>query len=151
MMRLAGIVVDECPKYLAQRPSLNNHTLYFEIDDIRIPLSLRGIISYLPPQVPTNEQLGTLPTLELTPQSNDWNPYDRIFQDQEDTMTNYLGELRDNPPPRQIFSVEQQMQPHIISSMIDRSLEVALFAEDLSRRRFFSNVDETTVLPITQL
>ena len=34
--------------------------------------------------------------------------------------------------------------------MIDRSLEVALFAEDLSRRRFCSNVDETTVLPITQ-
>ena len=27
---------------------------------------------------------------------------------------------------------------------------MALFAEDLSRRRFCSNVDETTVLPITQ-
>ena len=65
-------------------------------------------------------------------------------------MTNYRGELRDNPPPRQIFSVEQQMQPHIIESVIDRSLEVVLFAEDLSRRRSCSNVDETTVLPMTQ-
>ena len=56
MMRLADLVVDECPKYLAQKPSLNNHTLYFENDDIRIPLSLRGIISYLPNQVPAGEQ-----------------------------------------------------------------------------------------------
>ena len=38
VMRLAGLIVDECPKFLASSPSIENHSIYFPKDKIRIPL-----------------------------------------------------------------------------------------------------------------
>ena len=42
MMRLAGIVVDKCPKFLADIPSIVHHSLYFPDQDLRIPLAFAG-------------------------------------------------------------------------------------------------------------
>ena len=48
MMRLAGLEVDECPKFLARSPQESNHSIYFTESDVRIHLQLEGIISYFP-------------------------------------------------------------------------------------------------------
>ena len=32
MMRVAGIEIDESPKFLARKPSIKNHSLYFPED-----------------------------------------------------------------------------------------------------------------------
>ena len=53
MMRLAGIQIDECPKFLAEQPSIENHSAYFPEADVRIPFLLEGIISYIPTRIPT--------------------------------------------------------------------------------------------------
>ena len=57
IMRLAGIVVDECPKLLAEIPSIAHHSLYFPDQDLRIPLALDGIVSYFPCHMPRGEEL----------------------------------------------------------------------------------------------
>lgn len=48
MMRLAGVEVDECPKFLSKEPTESNHSMYFPQEDIRILFQIEGIISYLP-------------------------------------------------------------------------------------------------------
>ncbi len=48
IMRLAGIQVDNCPKFLAMVPSVAHHSLYFPSEEIHITLALDGIVSYFP-------------------------------------------------------------------------------------------------------
>ena len=46
MMRLVGLDVNECPKFLSRNPSEEDHSVYFPDAQIRIPLMIKGIISY---------------------------------------------------------------------------------------------------------
>ena len=48
MMRLAGIDLNECPKFLSKSPTIEYHSIYFSDFHLRIPLHLHGVISYLP-------------------------------------------------------------------------------------------------------
>jgi hypothetical protein len=74
MMRLAGIEVDECPKFLAKSPTVNNHSIYLSNEDIRIPLMLEGTISYVPTrEEATRDELESLPILNLTPNTSTWD------------------------------------------------------------------------------
>ena len=135
MMRLASVEVNECPKFLAKQPSLENHSLFFPSEKIRLPLLLCGIISYLPTVTPTHNDAELLPMLELTPQSPTWNPHNPLFQEQEDAMTNYRGEMRDIVhTPNKISSC------HIVAEVITRDTDPVLLADDLLRRRH-SSVD----------
>jgi hypothetical protein len=56
-MRLAGLLVDECPKFLARQATIANHSVYFPNHHVRIPLYLRGIVSYFSCRRPTSEEL----------------------------------------------------------------------------------------------
>ena len=38
LMRLAGVEVDECPKFLSKSPSENNHSIYDTELNLRLPL-----------------------------------------------------------------------------------------------------------------
>ena len=48
MMRLAGLEVNECAKFLVKSPKIHHHSIYFPEDKFRIPLFLAGITSYSP-------------------------------------------------------------------------------------------------------
>ena len=48
MMRISGLVVDECPKFLSIKPMERNHSVYFQMSDIRLKFQIEGTISYLP-------------------------------------------------------------------------------------------------------
>lgn len=68
MMRLAGLYVNKCPKFLLENPSITDHIVYSKEHDVRLPLKLEGIISYLPCRTPANDELDSLPTvIDLTP------------------------------------------------------------------------------------
>ena len=45
MMRMAGIEVNECPKFLAKEPTIEHHSVYFPEEKKRFPLKLHGTIS----------------------------------------------------------------------------------------------------------
>ena len=68
IMRLVGVQVDECPKFLAMVPSRAHHSLYFPDLEIRIPLALDGIVSYFPCRKPRGEEVSNPQIiLHLTP------------------------------------------------------------------------------------
>ena len=62
MMRMAGIDVDKCPKFLAKKPTINNHSVFFDSHAIRLPLKIHGIISYLPVRSPHEEEIKQVTT-----------------------------------------------------------------------------------------
>ena len=130
MMRLAGIEVDECPKFLAKNPSENNHSMFFPDSSTRIPFLLEGIISYVPTRLPTQKELkdeeGNY--LLLTPNMPTWNPHTSIYRDQEFEMTDYNGNVKrqrpdktvedDNVYDRSIYGLETAADPrHFISTV----------------------------------
>jgi len=98
MMRLAGIKVNECPKFLSDQPSINDHCAYFPDHDIRIPFLLEGIVSYIPTRKPSNKELKDAEGeyLLLTPNTQDWDPHTTVYRDQEYLMTDYNGHVKSN-------------------------------------------------------
>ena len=74
MMRMAGVKVNECPKFLAKAPTIEHHSMYFPEEDIRFPLKLHGTISYILVRMPNDDEIVSIETvLELTPKVNKWD------------------------------------------------------------------------------
>ena len=88
MMRLAGVIVNECPKFLSRTPSIEDLSIYFPEENLRFPLLLSGTTSYLP-VVNSKFEVDNLDLLELTPQCEVWNPHTNVFQEQEEAMMDY--------------------------------------------------------------
>ena len=125
ILRLAGVTVNECPKFLANTPTREHHSLYFSEQDLRIPLQLQGIISYLPTRLPTQHEIDdpTLPILQFTPLFDEWDPHTSTYSAQEEAMTNFRGEVK-----------EPVTKKFIISSLIQRSLDPDVFCYDITSR-----------------
>jgi hypothetical protein len=56
-MRVNGIEVDDVPKHLLRDPSKSMHSIYIPDHDLRLPLAMRGVISYLPIRKPTVQEM----------------------------------------------------------------------------------------------
>ena len=139
-------MVNECPKFLSLKPSLSDHSIYFPEEDLRFALLLTSTTSYLPTRCPSKEELNSLPVLELTPQCDFWNPHSNIFQDQEDAMVDYKGEIREDYKPNHLVfasstsSSATPMPPRLLSSVAERSSDSVLLADDLLARGLSSNL-----------
>ena len=124
IMRLADIEIDECPKFLAKAPTVKNHSVYFSQYDLRLPLHIRGIISYLPARTPTDDEVANLAIqLELTPDTPDWDSHSEAYQQQEESMLTYRGELK-----------EESRKKFIVSSVISRALDPVAIVRDIEAR-----------------
>ena len=67
-MRLTGLELNEQPKFMIINPTTKHHLVYFKENDIRLPLSIKGIVSFIPSRNPTQEEYLNIGTrLELTP------------------------------------------------------------------------------------
>ena len=56
IMRLAGLEVNEQPKFMTRNPTTKHHSVYFKDNDIILPLTIKGIVSFLPTRNPTQEE-----------------------------------------------------------------------------------------------
>ena len=75
IMRLSGLEVNEQPKFMTRNPTTKHHLIYFKENDIRLPLAIKGIVSFLPTSKPSQEEyLNITPRLELTPPFTEWDP-----------------------------------------------------------------------------
>ena len=111
IIMLAGITVDECPKSLANIPSVTHHSLYLPEDKIRIPLALVRIISYFPCCKPRGEEVGTLRiVLALTPAMTSWNSHNSIHQKQEESMVDLRKYIK-----------HAQNRKFVVSSIVSRT------------------------------
>ena len=134
MMRLAGIEVKECPKFLSEAPDEKDHSIYFREEGIRIPLQLRSTISLIPTRIPSQDELKLMGTPDikvmlLTPDSPTWNPHNNSYQQQEFDMTDHHGNI-----------ITSKDSLHIINDVTTRMDEPALLCNDLIERLQISNV-----------
>ena len=145
VMRLNGIDVNECPKFMSTHPSISDHSIYFPAQNVRIPLQLQGIVSYFPTRIPDEEDMYKYLHYHLTPSKPTWNPHDSSYATQESSMITFNGDIHnkkssnrhntiaststseDITPPIQICSVL-----HSISSTLDTSD----FAYNISEEKY---------------
>ncbi len=62
--------MDDIPKHLSKGTS--SHSIEFKAENIKLPLLLKGIISFLPVRMPTQEEVDLCTTLEATAENVDW-------------------------------------------------------------------------------
>jgi len=84
-MRFNGIEVDDVPKHLAKDPSKATHSIYIPEHDIRIPLSMRGVISCLPVRKPTVQEIENCQWIPLTSKT-EWDPHSDDFAENEEKL-----------------------------------------------------------------
>ena len=95
ILREAGIDVNEVPKIHRIEPSIDDHSIYFPEEKLRIPLQLWGIFSFFHSRVPTLDEVYHSEKIFLTPDSNDWNPYSDHFALNEESMLDSDGNIQD--------------------------------------------------------
>ena len=84
MMRLAGLEVDECPKFFSSKPTERNHSVYLPMSNIRLPFQLEGTILYLPNRKPLKVELKEYEGgyMLLTPNTPEWDPHATMYREQ---------------------------------------------------------------------
>ena len=68
IMRLAGLEVNEQPKFMTRNTTTKHHSFYFKENEIILPLGIKVIVSFLTTRKPPQEEYLNIGTrLELTP------------------------------------------------------------------------------------
>jgi hypothetical protein len=97
-LQLNDVRCELCPKFLAQRPTDNTHTISIPDDcddDYVISLQLKGVISYFPTRKPTQDEYDNCHHLELTYHSPEWNPHAATYGQQEEALLDTNGKLKE--------------------------------------------------------
>ena len=77
--RYNNIVVDNVPLHLSQN---GTHSIYCPNEELRIPLMLRGCMSYVPCHYPTDEEIHNFTWINIT-SNGIWDPYSDQFELEE--------------------------------------------------------------------
>ena len=100
-IRMNGGVVDEVPRHLSQGlPS--THSIYCSEEIYRIPLNLKGCISYFNVRKPTLYEIKNCTHLVMT-SDVEWDPHSSIFDEQEQAVN--VMEENYAPPERSLFKI----------------------------------------------
>ena len=94
IMRLAGLEVNEQPKFMTRNPTTKHHLVYFKENDIRLPLTIKGTLSFLPTRKPTQEKyLNIVTRLELKPPFRECDPQNPSCGISENCMLDHGGNI----------------------------------------------------------
>ena len=105
IMREKGIEVNDVPKIHLDDPSENDHSIYLRKYDVRIPLKIRGTFSYFNSYKPSDELLSdTEEIYDMTPIH--WNPYDTAFAQNEASMLDWEGNIKEPRDRKKILLSE---------------------------------------------
>ncbi len=85
--RYNGVVVDDVPRHLSH-DKRSTHSLYFPDQDVRLPLWMKGVISYLNTHYPSQYEIDNCRWLVVTNDAN-WEPYDDLFAEQEQLVAEH--------------------------------------------------------------
>ena len=109
-MRWNGMLVDDCPKFLGGK-----HTINISASNLDIPLMLKGVISGFITHPPTNEELEQCRWIELTC-ADLWNPSSTNFQENEQVMNDWEAGYY-YIPDHDILSISSKLSQAIQSSI----------------------------------
>ena len=94
IMREAGITVNDTPKIHLPDPDVSDHSILFEGSKFRLPLSLRGVFSYLPTTKPTADMLNSCEEVYLLTPTR-WDPHNTAYASNEEGMLDWQGNLKE--------------------------------------------------------
>ena len=95
--RLAGLEVNEQPKFMTRNPTTKHHSVCFKENDIRIHILIKGIVSFIPTRKPTQEEyLNIGKRLELTPPFTEWDPHNTSYGISKNCMLDHDGNINSN-------------------------------------------------------
>ncbi len=98
-LRCNDIDIDECPKFLSSHPTDTTHTISVPLAETRIPLFLHGTTQYFTTRTPTDRELVTCETIDMTYEYPDWDPHSSTFAEEEENMMDSQCQVR-HPPNR---------------------------------------------------
>ena len=82
---------------MTRNPTTKHHSIYFKENDIRLPLAIKGIVSFLPTRKPSQEEYLNITTrLELTPPFIEWDPHNPSYGISENCMIYHYGNINSN-------------------------------------------------------
>jgi len=119
-LRYNGIVVDDIPTHLAPSHQPSTHSIHCADDDLTLPLSLQGIISYFDTRTPTTEELDTCKWIIIT-NENDWDPHSPSFQEREANAKEIHNMNEYRPHGRYIYSCNKHQQNNSFKATIHKS------------------------------
>jgi hypothetical protein len=93
ILREKGLEVREVPKTQCKEPTVDDHTIQETESGLFIPLSLDGTFSTFDTRKPTDVDIVNGTIVVITPEGSSWNPYCDSYADNEDSMTNAVGDL----------------------------------------------------------
>ena len=83
IMRLNGLLVDECPKFICPNPTIETYSIFFPTENTRLPLALHGKTSYISTRIPKGmSEVNEHTNLVLTSENPDWDPSSSIYAQQ---------------------------------------------------------------------
>ncbi len=90
------MIVDDCPKHLAPDPSTATHSIYILDHNLRIPLLVKGVISYIPTHYPSATELESCQWVDLT-SSEEWDPHSESFAEEEGQVQQRIDSIPVHP------------------------------------------------------
>jgi len=103
-MRANGVIVEDIPHHLSPNFT-SSHSIYFPDEQLRIPLSLNGVISYFNTRRPTLHEIHTCINISLTNDSVEWNPYCPSFAQNEQAAENVDEGKPPDPSNRVVYAI----------------------------------------------
>lgn len=123
-MRANGLEVDDVPKHLLRDPSQSMHSIYIPDHDIRLPLAMCGVISYLPICKPTIQEMESCKWVNLTTEA-EWDPHSREFEENE-KQAHENEQIVTDPIDWNIYAI--QSLPFVQNVMVLEALPASLMS-----------------------
>ena len=135
-LRMAGIRVNDKPKFLTHKPTEDDHCICIPDKDevIRIPLELKGVTSYFNARKPSLAEYDddNIRKLELTIEDPEWDPHSPDFAQLEQRYFDGLGRFKEvgDEEKRRIYSLSRNSLTFEAESYVNQTCRsVAALAE----------------------
>ena len=119
-MRSNRIAVDDDQKHLSVNCA-SMHSIYIPSMDLRIPLELDGVISYINTRYPNESEVENCTHISLT-SSSVWEPHSEMFAEQEAIIANSSGVIHPGKSNQTIFALNQKCEVMTTLSRISPAL-----------------------------
>jgi len=92
--RMSGIIIKDCPSFLAPEENHENHSIYLPDINMRVPLEIHGVCSYFSVRKPSEQELAKLPIQQMTAPFPLWDPHSGYFKQREEK---YISSIKSQP------------------------------------------------------
>ena len=116
IMRELGVIVNDMAKIHLNNPMEEDHSLFFQEVNLRIPLQLHGVFSYFETSKPSTQSLNENENIYLL-KPDKWNPHDTSHASNKDGMLDHEGNMILHKHRQQIYLSDVQEDTYMYAAM----------------------------------